>query len=269
MSYKQNLHTHTVFCDGRDTPEEIVQEAILRGFDSIGFSAHSYVSCTGIGSLEKLESYKAEILRLKSAYRDQIKIYLGMEYDIFSEHGCEEYDYTIGSVHCLRRNGVTFDFDGGLCQTLQYITDYFDGSSMEFAKCYYETVATIPKYGDFDILGHFDLITKNNEKGNFLDTASAQYLQYAKDAIHELRGKIPLFEVNTGCIGRGYRSTPYPAVELLREFKECGFGAVITSDCHNKKMLDCNFEDAKELLRTVGYNSIYVLTEEGFREFPM
>ena len=152
---------------------------------------------------------------------------------------------------------------------MQYIADYFDGDSMEFAKCYYETVATIPQYGNFDILGHFDLIAKNNERAQFLDTASAQYLQYAKDTIHELRGKIPLFEVNTGCIGRGYRRTPYPSIELLREFKECGFGAVITSDCHKKELLDCYFEDAKELLQTVGYRSIYVLTEDGFREISI
>ena len=39
---KQNLHTHTVFCDGEDTPEAFVKEAIARGFDSIGFSGHGY-----------------------------------------------------------------------------------------------------------------------------------------------------------------------------------------------------------------------------------
>ena len=269
MAFKQNLHTHSVFCDGMNTPEEIVQEAITRGFDSLGFSMHSYVACSKIGSLDALESYKAEILRLKDVYRDKIQVFLGIEYDIFSEHSPLGYEYTIASVHCLERNGVVFDFDKGLAQTLQYISDYFSGSGMEFAKCYYETVATIPQYGNFDILGHFDLITKNNEQGNFLDTTSAKYLQYAFDAIHALRGKIPLFEVNTGCIGRGYRRIAYPQKELLREFKECGFGAVITSDCHTKELLDCNFENAKDLLRSVGYSSIYMLTEQGFLEFPI
>ena len=269
MKHKQNLHTHSVFCDGKNTPEELVQEAILRGFDSLGFSMHSYVACSGIGSLTALENYRKEILRLKEAYKNQLKIYLGIEYDIFSEHSSKGYEYTIASVHCLKLGGICYDFDRGLQETLRYIHDHFAGNSMEFAKCYYETVATIPQYGNFDILGHFDLITKNNEKGQFLDTSSAQYLGYAKDAIHELKGKVPLFEVNTGCIGRGYRSTAYPQAELLREFKECGFGAVISSDCHKKELLDCNFADAQKLLESVGYRSIYVLTEQGFQEVPI
>ncbi len=269
LKHKQNLHTHSVFCDGKNTPEEMVQEAILRGFDSLGFSMHSYVVCSGIGSLTALESYRKEILRLKEAYKNQLKIYLGIEYDICSEHSPKGYEYTIASVHCLKLSGICYDFDRGLQETLRYIDEHFDGNGMEFAKCYYETVATIPQYGNFDILGHFDLITKNNEKGGFLDTSSAQYLGCAKDAIHALKGKVPLFEVNTGCIGRGYRSTAYPQVELLREFKDCGFGAVITSDCHKKELLDCNFEDAKKMLESVGYRSIYVLTEQGFAEVPI
>lgn len=269
MSYKQNLHTHSTFCDGENTPEELVIEAIARGFDSIGFSTHSYVPCSGIGSLEALERYKQEILRLKNAYRDQIKIFLGLEYDIYSDHGPEGYEYTIASVHCLKLNGVCYDFDQKLEGTLQFLNTHFQGNGTVFARNYYEMVASIPKYGRFDILGHFDLITKNNEKGNFLNVHDPVYLGYAKDAIHALKGKIPLFEVNTGCIGRGYRTTPYPQTELLKEFKDCGFGAVITSDCHKKEYLDCNFEDAKQLLQSVGYNTIYVLTEQGFQEIPI
>ena len=41
---KQNLHTHTIYCDGINTPEELVEAAIAKGFDSIGFSGHSYMS---------------------------------------------------------------------------------------------------------------------------------------------------------------------------------------------------------------------------------
>lgn len=269
MTYKQNLHTHTTFCDGRNTPEELVQEAIKRGFDSLGFSMHSYVVCSGIGSLQALEAYKIEIQRLKEQYSDRIKIYLGIEYDVFSEQQADGFEYTIASVHCLKQNGVCRDFDTNLAGTLQYIEECFAGDSLAFAKCYYETVASIPQFGNFDILGHFDLIAKNNEKMKFLDTESTQYLDCAKATIHELRGKIPFFEVNTGCIGRGYRSTAYPQIELLKEFRECGFGAVISSDCHQKEFLDCNFEDAKQLLQSAGYNTIYVLTEQGFRETPI
>ena len=39
---KSNFHTHTVFCDGADTPEELVNEAVKKGFFALGFSGHSY-----------------------------------------------------------------------------------------------------------------------------------------------------------------------------------------------------------------------------------
>lgn len=31
-----NYHTHTKFCDGENTPEELVLYAIDKGFDAIG-----------------------------------------------------------------------------------------------------------------------------------------------------------------------------------------------------------------------------------------
>ena len=39
-----NLHTHSTFCDGRNTPEQVVTAAIEQGFDSVGFSSHGYTS---------------------------------------------------------------------------------------------------------------------------------------------------------------------------------------------------------------------------------
>ncbi len=65
MSYKQNLHTHTVYCDGKDTPEEIILEGLKRGFNSIGFSIHSYVkrSKTVVVPPDRIEEYRLEIKR--------------------------------------------------------------------------------------------------------------------------------------------------------------------------------------------------------------
>jgi len=37
-----NYHTHSTFCDGKNTPEEIVLAAIDKGFDVIGLSGHGH-----------------------------------------------------------------------------------------------------------------------------------------------------------------------------------------------------------------------------------
>ena len=268
MDNKQNLHVHSTYCDGKDTPEAIILEAIDKGFDSLGFSIHSYHSSSNsqIVTMEKIEAYKKEILRLKQEYAGKFDVFLGIEYEIVSEHSYQEYEYVIASVHYLETEYGIKGFDVGLQATLDYIQKYFGGNGMRFARKYYETVASIPERGDFDVIGHFDLLTKNNEKGRFLDESSKQYLDLAFGAIDALKGKIDIFEVNTGAIARGYRTTPYPNMEILREFRRQGFGAIITSDCHNKLDLDCYYEEAEEMLREAGFRSKLIFTKEGFRE---
>jgi len=272
LKNKQNLHIHTTFSDGKHTPEELVQEALRRGFDSIGFSEHSYMHFSPSRSqmpVEKTDAYKEEIHRLKEKYRDQIGIFCGLEYEFHSEVSLEGYDYVIGSLHYLNFDGQILGFDRKLDEVLAYLQNHFGGDGMAFAKKYYETLARLPERGKFDILGHFDVLTKNNELGHFIDTAHPRYIRMGLDAIHALKGKIPLFEVNTGAIPRGYRTSPYPQMEFIREFRKCGFGAVLSTDCHNKDYLDTYFEEARLLLREAGFTSRWILTDDGFKEVAL
>ena len=268
MYQKQNLHTHCTYCDGKDTPEEMIQEAITKGFDSLGFSSHSYHPYLKTIRLnaESEAAYKKEITALKEKYKDQIDIFLGIEYEICSEHKIDGLDYMIGAAHYVNTLEGFKTFDVGAEGTKSFIYKYFGGDGLKFAKAYYETVATIPEKGNFDILAHFDLLVKNNETLSFVDTTAPEYKKYALEAMDALVGKIPFFEVNTGAISRGYRTIPYPELHLLKEFKERGFGAVITSDCHNKNYLDCHFDEARELLLAAGFKSKFILTKNGFEE---
>lgn len=272
MNNKQNLHIHSTYADGKDTPEEMVMEAVRRGFDSIGFSEHSYMSFSSAihqMTVEDMERYKTEIRFLKSKYKHIIDIFCGMEFEIYSDVPTDGFDYLIGSVHYLDFDGEILGFDRDLEQTLAYVQNHFDGDGLRFAQKYFETVARLPEKARFDIIGHFDLVTKNNEKGKFIDTSAKAYLNAGFEAIHALKGKIPFFEVNTGAISRGYRTSPYPQMEFLKEFNRLGFGAVITSDCHDKHFIDCHFEEAKELLLAAGFTSKRILTDDGFAEVDL
>lgn len=271
MYKKQNLHIHSTFCDGKDTPEEMIAEAQARGFDSLGFSIHSYLSCSNsrLVTMDRIEGYKREMARLKKAYSGIIDLYCGIEYDVMSEHSYSEYDYVIASVHYLDTVGGKRGFDVGLEGTLEYIRTLFGGDSMAFAKAYYDTLSSVPDRGKFDIIGHFDILTKNNELSRFIDVDSDEYLKLAFGAIDALAGRLDVFEVNTGAISRGYRSTPYPSLPILKELCRRGFSAVITSDCHNKDFIDCHFEESRELLRTAGFKSKLVFTRNGFEEVAL
>ena len=39
-----NYHTHTAYCDGKDTPRALVEEAVRLGCPALGFSGHSYTA---------------------------------------------------------------------------------------------------------------------------------------------------------------------------------------------------------------------------------
>ena len=221
MINKQNLHTHTTYVDGKDKPEEMILEAIDRGFDSIGFSEHTFLRYSLYPNRltpEKMKLYKQELHQMKQKYAGVIDVFCGLEYDFYSDVDTQDFDYLIGSVHYLECGSEIKTFDFGLEETLAYVKNYFGGNSFGFAKKYYETVARLPEKKAFDIIGHFDLITKNNEQGRFMDTSSKEYLNLGFEAIHALKNKIPFFELNTGAISRGYTAKPYPQMEFLKEF---------------------------------------------------
>ena len=41
MDAKTNFHTHSTWCDGRNTVEELVAGAEAKGFAALGFSSHA------------------------------------------------------------------------------------------------------------------------------------------------------------------------------------------------------------------------------------
>lgn len=246
----------------------MIAAAIEAGFDSLGFSIHSYISCSrsGLLSREKTEKYNVEIEKLKEKYKERFPIYRGIEYDIYADDPCRDYEYAIASVHYLKTSDGFVCFDRDLSGTLEYVDKYFEGDSMKFAKAYYNALATAPEHGNFDIIGHFDLITKNNELKHFIDTDSEEYKSYVNEALDALKGRIPLFEVNTGAFARGYRSVPYPSLDIMKLMRANGFGAVISSDCHDKRYIDSGYDIARDILCEAGYTSIFIFNGKGFEE---
>ena len=103
MSYPSNLHTHTTFCDGANTPEEMVKRALALDYKSLGFSSHAYSPDGDDWCLlpEREIEYRDEILRLKEKYADKIEIYLGIEKDVFSKELSFKPEYIIGSLHYI------------------------------------------------------------------------------------------------------------------------------------------------------------------------
>ena len=78
-----------------------------------------------------------------------------------------------------------------------------------------------------------------------------------------------IFEVNTGAIGRGWRTAPYPSEAILRELKVRGGRVCVSSDAHSIDGVACAFPEAEALLRRVGFRERWELTEKGFAPVPI
>ncbi len=268
--YNQNLHTHGILCDGKNEYEDTVKRAIALGFDSIGFSGHCYTQypCASAMTKEGTERYKQEIRRLKEVYKDRIQIFCGIEFDMYSEEDLQEFDYVIGAVHYLKIGQEYVGFDRDAKTVEQVIQTYFGGDGMRYAKAYYETLSQLPQYAEkCDIVGHVDLITKHMETHPFFDTSSKEYQNLVFGAIDVLADSVGVFEVNTGAIARGYRTTPYPEPFILKELKKRGCGIVLSSDCHDNRFLNCYFEQALQLVKDCGFKEVLKLTEKGFEAY--
>ena len=269
MIFTQNLHTHTSMCDGKHTPEEMVEAALAEGFTELGFSDHIHTVYTEIIDAHDTELYKAEIRRLKEVYRDRIDIFLGIEYDRYCHEDVSDFDYTIAGVHALQKNGMLHPFHRNIDVVERLIEEQFGGDGMAYAKCYYEAIAGLPEEGNFDIVGHFDAITRHVEMKPIFDMESKEYRDASLTALHALAGKIPFFEVNTGGVARKFRTAPYPSIALLKEMKQLGINLILSSDCHDKYSLTACFAECAEMIRSVGYREIYVLKKSGFTAVPL
>ena len=262
MNYKQNLHTHTVYCDGKNTPEEMVEKAISLGFQSIGFSGHAEMPFPNVWGMteENTQKYIKEILRIKEKYKGRIDVILGTELDNFSSVDLSPYEYVICSCHHIEKDGEYLQVDDSKERVNELIARVYGGNGLLFAKDYYESLKKIEPRNKNDIVGHFDLVTKHRDMANFFDSECEDYKSYALDALHCLAKKFDVFEMNTGAISRGYRKKPYPDDFILKELKRLNKKIVITSDCHNANFLDCHFEECEKILKSVGFDEIYSLT---------
>ncbi len=250
---KENFHTHSTYCDGKSTLEEMIQSAIEKGFDALGFSGHSYMSfdthyCMGI---DGTELYKADVNALKEKYRDKLNIYLGLELDYYSPE-FTGFDYTIGSVHYLKLGDGYYPVDSSAEKLILAADRFFDGSLIKLAVRYFEEVADVINKTKADVIGHFDLISKYNEGDKLFDSNDPRYVNAWKSAAEYLCTLGVPFEINTGAMSRGVRTTPYPTIPMAEFITEHGGTLVLNSDSHHRDTLDFGFDLAHEMFDRFG-----------------
>lgn len=264
---RSNAHCHTTWCDGKNTPEEMILSAIEKNFVSLGFSIHSWTPWEPCGvTPEKEQAYRQELLSLREKYRGRIEIIIGVERDSLADRDFSEFDYIIDSTHVLLKDDNPMFIDWDTEKMESSINKFFGGDPYAYCKAFFDHEAEMYAKSDALFAGHIDLVAKFNEGNKYFDETDKRYLNPALEAANcAIERGLPL-EINTGAISRGYRTMPYPRPEILKHICQKGGKIIINSDAHSAPALDTAFEPTLELARSCGFKSILRLREKGLEE---
>ena len=295
-----DFHTHTVLCDGKNTAQEMVCAAIARGLPVFGISGHMPITCyPNDWSMpqDKMSDYVSTLQRLRRTYEEQITLLIGLEADTHgylspffelddkqnatplqsafetSNNGniaaFAPFDYCIGSVHSVLHDGEYIEVDGD-AQTVRHAIDtHFGGDGVAYACAYFEACLQIAKLPRCTFVGHFDVVTKFNERFPMIDTTHHAYRAAAHDAMAVLAQKIGVMEINTGAITRGWLSHPYPDLPLLRDWRQMGGEIILSSDAHGTDQIAASFNTGAAWARAAGFHQALTLDKDGFHPYSL
>jgi histidinol phosphatase-like PHP family hydrolase len=112
--YRGDFQMHSVYSDGAETIESIVEESLRRGWSCAGITDHSYgLPIAGGMSMDKVAEQHAEIDALNARYKKQFRVFKGIEANIRQDGTVDMtpeelrlFDYVVASPHSLLRKSI-------------------------------------------------------------------------------------------------------------------------------------------------------------------
>lgn len=257
VAKKSNLHSHSQYCDGHATIDELAAAACCAGMEVWGVSPHAPICLDSPCNMnrEDVPAYLADMERLKEEYRGRMHLFTGMEIDYVSRSFGPSIpyfqelplDYRIGSVHFVPdRNGEPHDCDGSVQRFAKYLIDYYQRDVRYVVERYFDQVMNMIDLGGFDLLGHFDKIAGNASGVDPHIEENDWYADLVKDVIDFAAEKRLVVEVNTKAYFE--RGRLYPAVRWIQMLKEREIPLVISTDCHWPDKTDIAYAEASALI---------------------
>ena len=277
-----NLHTHSIYSDGKSQPREIVEEAVRQSLTTLGFSEHSPLPFDNNFSVKKADMprYVAEITQLKAEFKGKIDIYCGLEADYLtgvSEPFAvtkEKYhlDYLIGGVHLVGQSANPDEIwfiDGPKWEVYdEGLQKFFDGDIRRAVRRFYEQSNEMIENESFDIIAHFDKIKMHNRDRYFHEN-EPWYRKLALETLDLIREKGLVMEVNTRGIYKKRYNGFYPSPWLMEEACKMGVPAIISADAHHFSEITLEFSAAEEALKKAGYHSVVNYRDGHWVEVPL
>jgi histidinol-phosphatase (PHP family) len=270
-----NFHTHSNFCDGKNTMEEHIQKAKEFRMKSLGFSSHAPIpfDCKWCMKQEKLEHYLQSIETLKRNTKE-IELYAGLEVDyipgiISPSNFSNQLDYTIGSIHFVDAftDGTHWEIDGLHTLFLDGLEKIFHNDFKAAFARYFELTREMVSNSPPTIVGHLDKMKIQNLQNKFFSETESWYQREVKETIKAIKQSGAIIEVNTRGIYQKKTTDTYPSPWILELIHQENIPITISSDAHHADDLINQFESASTLLQKIGFKNLHILYQGEWKPF--
>ncbi len=252
-----DLHSHTHFGDGTDSPAAMVEQARNKGITVFGLSEHfprpegydyPIESFNHRALAGRWFDYVSAVQRLKAAGSDTPMVLMGVEIDyirekeewIKAEVAAFNFDYVIGSVHMVD----TWGFD--------YLHHDWDNRDVDALYTrYYEIMIQLVRSKIADFLGHMDLI----KVFKHTHPPARDHMGEAIEVLREAARAGTFIEINTGALRKPCKELS-PAPDLIREAARLKIPFVLGSDAHTGQDIGYHFTEVIAMLKDLDVREI-------------
>ncbi|MDR1693722.1 MAG: PHP domain-containing protein [Lactobacillaceae bacterium] len=262
-----SYHTHTDFSDGKNTLEEMIEQAVRLGWSEIGVSDHLAVH----HNMKDMRYYKDAIMRkADNKYHSDflatkellkrriekirivsknypIKVLIGFEADVFGYDGWFESfqkmmegldtDYLLLGAHfCSYGDEIAH-----VLRLKQYVKD--EGLQKELISQHFRTIKNAIETNIYDFVAHLDYARLSGicgeegfkeERAGIIEALSKTNMPY------EMRYESKFDDF-------------YPARWMIKELQKKDVPIIISDDAHKIENLGKGFEKAEQILHDMNY----------------
>ena len=273
------LHTHNIFCDGKQDINTLIKQAVIQNVAQLGISSHAPIKISNKWSMDinQLDNYTLEITELKKVYQSKIEIFTALEIDFIPKLSYPfdyfrtkmNLDFTIGSIHLVKHpsKDELWFIDGDKKTSIENMLRIFEGDVRLAVQSFYAQSREMIRSQKPDIIGHLDKVIMN--AGELFDVNESWYQEEIHKTLNEIFQHNVIVEVNTRGLYKGKWKEPFPSFAILNQCFEMGIPITISSDAHHSDELLLAYPEMRQKLKEIGFKFLKGQINGKWGNFPI
>jgi histidinol-phosphatase (PHP family) len=237
--------------------KQFTDEAAKKGIQHFGISEHAYHFYETKNILSnpwvderRYYAMKDYVDLFHEAWNKEIDVKMSIEMDYTTGKHEEmadfissyDFDYVIGSIHWVGDFGIDL---------AEFRKEWDRRDVYDTYRGYFDQVVTLAQSNLFDIVGHLDLV----KIFKYVPADEEFLLEQYDRATSALAESKTCVEISTAGLRKPVGEL-YPDPRLLKMCYDKGIKIVLSSDAHEPHHVGADYDQAVELAKAVGYQSI-------------